>query len=218
VPDPTGFVAPVTALNPPIVGAWFVYGDGLGENGAPPGNCDSADAGAHMPSQCSMITSPAPPTDGGTASFPQMTPGTMCLSGTAAQVIGTPPDYSNIFGIGMGLDLSNPSGMPAPYDAKGAGITAFTFTVSGLPSGMVRVEFTNPKTDPSGDSWAYVLSSNGDTRVDLTKLSMSFPMSGVAPFDPSQIEAIQFHVATAPSAAVPVTAFCISNLAVTVCP
>jgi hypothetical protein len=218
MPDATGFVAPVTALSPPIVGAWFAYGDGLGQNGEPPGNCDSADAGKHTSAQCSSITFPPAPTDGGTATFPQMTAGTMCLSGTAAQVVGTPLDYSNIYGIGMGLDLSNPSGTPAPYDAKQVGIKALSFTVSGLPNAMVRVELTTPETDPSGDAWSYALTSNGPTTVDLTKLSPSFPMAGEPAFDPSQIEAIQFHVATSPSAAAPVTDFCISQLAVTVCP
>jgi hypothetical protein len=224
-PTPTGYVD-VTSLN--IVGAWFAYGDSLGANGAPPGQCETT--GMHSPSACSSITfPPAAPADGGTASFPQTTAGTMCLSGTAAQVIGTPPDYSNIFGIGIGLDFNNPSGTPGPYNATQNHVTGLQFTVAGLPaSGQVRVEFAEPATDkPPNDAWSYTLTGNGSVTVNLQagsgagQLSPSFtpPAGSTEPsFDPTGLEAIQFHVVTDTTASTPVSNFCISELAAIVCP
>jgi hypothetical protein len=219
-PSPTGYVS-TTALN--IAGAWFAYGDDLGANGAPPGQCVTT--GMHPAADCSAITSPAPAGDGGTASFPQTTPGTMCLSGTAAQVIGTPPDYSNIFGIGIGLDFNNPTGTPLPYDAAMNQITGFQFTVAGLPTGAVRVEFAEPATDTTGDAWSYTLTSDGQVTVNLASgtgagdLSPSFTPTGTQPaFDPTKVESIQFHVVTNTSGAVAVSNFCISDLQAIVCP
>lgn len=219
-PSSTGYVA-TTSLK--IAGAWFAYGDNVGTNGAPPGQCVTK--GMHPAADCSAVTSPAAPADGGTASFPQTTPGTMCLSGTAAQVIGTPPDYSNIFGIGMGLDFNNPAGMPMPYDAATNKITGFKFTVAGIPTGTVRVEFAEPATDTTGDAWSYTLTGNGDVTVNLASgtgtgdLSPSFTPTGTQPaFDPTMLESIQFHVVTSTSASVAVSSFCISNLQAVVCP
>ena len=219
-PSPTGYVS-TTALN--IAGAWFAYGDDLGANGAPPGQCVTK--GMHSAADCSVVTSPPPPEDGGTGSFPQTTAGTMCLSGTAAQVIGVPPDYSNIFGIGIGLDFNNPSGTPLPYDATMNQITGFQFTVAGLPTGAVRVEFAEPATDTTGDAWSYTLTSNGQVTVSLASgtgagdLSPSFTPTGTQPpFDPTKVESIQFHVVTNTSGAVAVSSFCISDLQAVVCP
>jgi hypothetical protein len=218
-PTATGYVN-VNSLNPVLVGAWYAYGDNLGNNGFPPGNCQMK--GGHMDSQCSMITSPAP-SDAGLG-FPQTTPGTMCLSGTAAKVIagegGT--DYSNIFGIGIGLDLNNMGGTKGTYNTTMAKIAGFEFTVAGLPTGTVRVEFPTPATDPSGDAWSYTLTGDGDTTVMLTagtggQLIPSFNMTGQPAFDATMVESIQFHVVTSTSGAVMVNNFCISNLAAIVC-
>jgi hypothetical protein len=220
-PTATGYVD-TTSLN--IVGAWFAYGDNIGPNGAPPGQCVTT--GMHSVSTCSAIMSPAAPADGGTASFPQTTPGTMCLSGTAAQVIGTPPDYSNIFGIGIGLDFNNPSGTPGTYNASMNKVTGFQFTVAGLPSGTVRVEFSEPATDKTGDAWSYTLTTGGQVTVQLKsgtgtgELSPAFtpPMGMTQPeFDPTMLEAIQFHVVTDTTSSIPVSNFCISDLAAIVC-
>ena len=221
-PTATGYVD-TTSLN--IVGAWFAYGDDLGADGAPPGQCVTT--GMHTASECSVITSPAAPSDGGMASFPQTMPGVMCLSGTAAKVIGTPPDYSNIFGIGIGLDFNNPSGTPAPYNASTNHITGFQFTVAGLPSGTVRVELPEPATDATGDAWSYTLTTAGAVTINLQSgtgngdLSPSFtPAMGTTqpPFDPTTVEAIQFHVVTDTSGTIDVSSFCVSDLTAIVCP
>jgi hypothetical protein len=141
----------------------------------------------------------------------------MCLSGTVAQVVGTPLDYADIYGIAMVLTLNDPSGTSAPYDAMAAGVKAFTFDVSGLPTGLVRVEFGTPATDPSGDSWSYTLTGNGPTTVDLSTLVPSFAMPNAVPFDPSQIESITFHMVSNATSPFAVANFCISKVAVTAC-
>ena len=237
-PNSTGYVA-AAPLN--IAGAWFAYGDDLGMNGAPPGNCETM--GMLMPSQCSLITSPPPaPSDGGTASFPPDPTMGMCMSGTAAKVINdtvAKPDYSNIFGIGIGLDFNNPAGTALTWDSTGTAtpfpaggkVTGFSFTVSGLPTAAVRVEFDEPSTEGNGDAWAYTLTGDGPVTVNLStmigngNLSPSFTCTPAAGsdagcqgvFDPTMLKAIQFHVVTDVKNSYTVTNFCINDLAAIVC-
>jgi hypothetical protein len=219
-PTSTGYV---DVVNLGIIGSWYAYGDGWGPSGSPPGDCETK--GLHPSSACSVITSPAPSApDGGGAGFPPSNAG-MCLTGTAAQVVGTPPDYSNIFGIGIGLDLNNTGGTKAPYDAQSHHVVGFEFDVSGLPaSGTVRVEIPIPGTDASGDAYSETVAA-GTTHMAITWSDPGFgpsfpPPTGVTEpaFDPSKVESIQFHVVTETSASVPVTSFCIANLAAIVSP
>jgi hypothetical protein len=224
-PDPGGYVAP-SSNSVGIQGAWYGYGDGWGTSGAPPGDCEVK--GMHMVSQCSSITSPQPAmaTDGGdggaTATFPPTAAGAMCLSGTAAKVIGTPPDYSNMFGIGIGLDFNNQNGVKGIWDASMNHVVGFTFHISGVPTGGVLVEFPTTDTDAMGsDSWSITAMSDGDYTADLNTmasdrhhLSQAFQMTGMQPaFKPSQMKSIQFHVATNIRAAISVSNLCVSNLA-----
>ena len=210
MPSGTGYVAMDTIG---IVGAWYAYGDCWGANGAPPGDCETK--GMHTEMQCSAITSPTPAGDAG-AGFPPNGMGAMCLSGTAAQVIGNPADYSNIFGIGIGLDFNNMGGSKMPYDAASHKVVGFEFDVSGLPAspGQVRVEFPIPATDTSGDSWSYTLpAGSGHVQVLFSQLAPSFMTMNEPMFDPSKVESIQFHVVTVTTAAIPVMNLCVNNLA-----
>jgi hypothetical protein len=225
-PDPGGYVAPSTnSLG--IQGAYYAYGDCWGTNGAPPGDCETK--GGHTVSQCSSITFPAAP-DGGTgggdaaatAPYTQTTPGTMCLSGSAAKVIGTPADYSNIFGIGIGFDFNNVGGVKSAYDATTNHVKAFSFHLTGVPSSGVRVEFPTTDTAAMGqDSYAITAMTDGDytanldtTAGDLHKLSLSFSPAptGQPAFNASHLLSIQVHVATNTTAAISVPNLCISNL------
>jgi hypothetical protein len=127
-PDANGFVG-ASSNSVGVQGAWYAYGDGWGANAAPPGDCETK--GMHMPSECSSITFPPPATEtegGYVATFPQTTPGAMCLSGTAAKVIGT--DYSDMFGIGIGLDFNNPGGAKMPFNATAANVVGFSFNIT----------------------------------------------------------------------------------------
>jgi hypothetical protein len=225
LPSPTGYVND-TQLN--IVGAWFAYSDGLGASGAPPGPCETV--GDHSSSECSVITFPPSPADGGPGSFPQATLGTMCLSGTGARVIGTPPDYANMYGIGMGLGFNDPSGPLGEYDAPLNHVIGLQFIVSGLPDGTgatVRVEFPEPATQVTGNSWSYTLTANDRVTVYLQagigpgQLSPAFVLpAGMTqpPFDPTTVQAIEFHVVTNTVAPIEVQSFCIGDLAALVAP
>jgi len=230
VPSATGYVS-VTALN--LAGAWYGYGDCWGTNGEPPGNCESV--GMHTTAQCSSITSPSPGmtnAEGGvTATFPPSATGAMCLTGSAAKVIAcaagvtgcTGSDYSNIFGIGIGLDFNNVGGVKMAYDATMNKVKGFSFDVSGVPTGGIRVEFPTTETTATGQD-SYAITLTGDKTgviADLTTastdahpLSDSFTPSGFTQpaFNASHLLSIQFHVATNTAAAIPVTNLCVSNL------
>ena len=219
VPDANGYIgASTNSLG--IQGAWYAYGDDWGTNGAPPGNCETM--GMHATTACSSITSPLPAmmADGGyTSSFPQMTPGTMCLSGTAAKVVGG--DYSNMFGIGIGLDFNNQGGVKMPYNATANNIIGFTFQISGIPTGAsVRVELPIPATAASGDAWSIKALVDKPYTMDLTTmtsdpnaLTASFTATGTQPpFDATMIQSIQFHIPTNVTVAVTIPMLCVSNL------
>jgi hypothetical protein len=235
-PGSTGYVS-VTALN--IQGAWYGYGDGWGTNGAPPGVCESV--GMHMTSACSLITSPPLPTaddagEGGAVStFPPTAAGAMCLSGTAAKVIpcvaGVPncmgSDYSNIFGIGIGLDFDNVAGVKTAYNAPMNKVTGFSFTITGVPTGGIRVEFPTTDTTTTGsDSYAIVVSKDGSYTTNLVTgaappaLSPSFPATGFTDpaFNAAHLLSIQFHVPTSTGGPVTVANMCVSNLTAIVSP
>ncbi len=231
LPDPSGYLGP-SSNSVGIQGAWYGYGDCWGTNGAPPGDCETK--GMHPSSACSAITFPVPAGtsdagEGGTTSaFTQMTPGTMCLTGTAAKVIGSPADYSNIFGIGIGLDFNNQGGVKAAYDAPANKVTGFSFHVAGVPTGGIRVEFPTTDTAMTGqDSYAISATADGDYVADLTtatgdahKLTPSFTATGFTEpaFMANHLLAIQFHVATNTTAAIPVANVCVSNFKAIVSP
>jgi hypothetical protein len=147
--------------------------------------------------------------------------GAMCLSGTAAKVLAT--DYTNIWGIGIGLDFNNPGTMQLPFDAPAHKVIGFSFDITGVPAGGIRVEFPTTDTNASGfDSYAIVVAGSGHYQADLTtsatdphKLRPSFtPATGMRepPFNPANLLAIQFHVATNTTAAIPVNDLCVNNL------
>jgi hypothetical protein len=221
---PTGYIDDSAVSG--IVGAWYGYGDMWGANGAPPGNCQTL--GMFMDAQCSSITFPMPPMlDAAVvAPFPPNAMGAMCLTGTAAKVInrGTSPDYSDIFGIGIGLDFNNMGGTKLAWDAQAAHVTGFSFDITGVPAGGIRVEFPTVQTvNGFQDSYAIIVTSDGQYQADLTtmngdphRLMPSFvPPTGMREpaFDPTQLLSIQFHVPTNTTAAIPVPMMCVSNLA-----
>ena len=196
--------------------------------------------GMHPSADCSTITSPpagmANEEGGVTASFPQTTPGTMCLSGTAAKVIACvagvtgcmTSDYSNIFGIGIGLDFNNVGGVKMAYNAPMNNVTGFSFTISGVPTGGIRVEFPTSDTNATGsDSYAIDVSKDGSYTADLKsgtpsppELSPSFTATGFTEpaFNPANLLSIQFHVPTVTTGAITVANMCVSNLTAIVSP
>jgi hypothetical protein len=222
--DMSGFVSAPTLG---IQGSWYGYGDGQGSDGMIP-TSDCVMKGMHTAADCSKIT--APPF----GSFPQTTPGSMCTSGTVAKVImgsvgcTAPatmcPDYSNLFGAGIGLDLNNAgndggTGMKMPFNATLAGITGIEFDLDmAPPTNGIRVEFPTVGTENTSAMWKPGTSNKSPLVVGHNVLmfadvaSPTFVKPAV-PFDPTKLLSIQFHVPTTTSAAVPY-AFCISGLSV----
>jgi hypothetical protein len=221
-PNDTGYVMDDATG---VMGAWYIYGDSIGSNGMAPGDCQAK--GMHMDSECSTVKYAATATVA--SGFPQDTLGKMCIKGTGAKVImmGTTTDYSNIFGIGMGLDLNNDGSGKKEFDLTAKKITAFKFTLSGAPMGL-RVEFPTTETEAAGHDSYYALKAvkDGDFTVSMATDSLSgtaanpdlgpsFAQSGttVQPdFNPAHLLGIQFHVATNTQSAIDVSNFCVSNL------
>jgi hypothetical protein len=199
-----------------VQGPWYAYADGMGGDGSTAtGICEAR--GGHVAAACSQVATPA------VGSFPNVG-GKMCTSGTAAMIIagaGGLPDYANITGAGIGLDLNNSGGavpVRGVFNATTKGVTgvAFDLQIVALPG--LRVEFPTPATDVSSTGAAYwganaafpsspaVAGSNVIRWADVR-----IPAAAAPAFDPTMIESILFHVPTTIAAPGPYS-FCISNL------
>lgn len=213
-PDMGGYID-VATNSLGIKGAWYAYGDGAGPSGMAPGDCQNA---GHPDSACSKITAPAPGT------FPQTTPGTMCTSGTVAVVadmVGKPlmPDYSKIWGAGIGVDLNHEGLMPkGVFDATANGVVGFSFDLDMKPLAGIRVEVQAPATDgtePGNDYWGATSSyptspvAVGTNTVHWSDIKG--PKGHMLDLTKVQIEGLQFHVPASTSGGGPYS-FCISNL------
>ncbi len=197
-------------------GPWYSYGDGVGADGAAAtGICELR--GGHPASACSTILTPA------VGSFPN-TGGRMCTSGTAAVIIagaGGLPDYANITGAGIGLDLNNSGGavpVRGVFNATIKRVTGLAFDLEISTLTALRVEFPTPATDLGAAGAAYwgANPAFSDSPVVAGTNVLRWAevrIAGAAPpaFDPTMIESILFHVPTNRTSAVPYS-FCISNL------
>lgn len=214
LPDMTGYVDVGATGMTMIKGAWYAYGDGIGSDGtAAMGDCEFK--GMHAVSACSAITTPS------FGTFPN-TAGKMCTAGTAAQIAnlvsGTGPDYNNIWGAGIGLDLNNGGGdagaMKLPYNATGNGVVGMAFDIDAVPLAGLRVEFPT-KTATNAAFWGgdQQLSpvKMGHNEILWSKVTGPFYDMVAPPFDPTTIYSIQFHIPTSTTASATYN-FCISNL------
>ncbi len=236
----TGFVQDMTSG---VIGAWFAYGDGVGM-GANTTTTDNANSdcvlkGGFAPADCSQITSPTPGQP-----FPPTDPNSskMCTSGTAAVVLNKNgnPDYTDLFGAGIGLDFNNPggdSGAPAGYlDLSAYAGIEFDFTADVLPTNAMRVNFpfktmhntdspfwmgatasSSPLTgkDSSGNAPQHVKVAWSDVGGPFYLTQQTPPVDITQyPFDPKNVQAIQFQVFTNTKTTTPYS-FCVANLALT---
>lgn len=210
VPSETGYLDP-TKNSLGIKGSWYAYGDGIGSNGMPPGDCQKA---GHPDAACSKITSPSP------GSFPP-TNGKMCTTGMVTPVIDIvgmagSPDYSKIWGAGIGVDLNNDGIAPkAAFDASA--LLGFSFDLDMKPPGGIRVEAQTTDTDGGeagnaywGATASYLPSpvAVGTNTVKWTDLVG--PKDGKT-INPAHLEGLQFHVPTVTGSGGSYS-FCISNL------
>jgi len=217
LPDATGYVGAASSGMTMIQGAWYAYGDGIGADGTTAtGDCELQ--GMHAVSDCSIINHPA------FGSFPNPVPGKMCTDGTAAKVLNQTaiamPDYTWMWGAGIGLDLNNPGGdagaMKMPYNATMNGVIGMAFDIDSVPLAGLRVELpTKTQTGTQAAFWG------GDQMLSPVKLGhnefkwadVKGPFYAMNPpiFDPTTILSIQFHIPTSTGAAAAYM-FCISNL------
>lgn len=212
LPDETGWVDKEAEWNLiDVQGAWYPYGDAYGE-----AKCLAA---GHAATECAIINAPDPAVPG----FPNEN-GKMCTSGSVAQVIsvvgGTDPDYSNIWGAGIGLDLNATGGDNSTkevFDFTAHGITGISFEIDNVPLPGLRVEFPMPATEghPDGsDYWGASMNYPNSpvmAGVNIVKWADIKAPRGAVPFDASQVLSIQFHVPSNMSGAGTFN-YCISNL------
>jgi len=227
LPSSTGFVDDPASG---VVGSWYPFGDGIGPNPTPT-DVDSADSdcvkhGGFPPSDCSIIQTPT----AGRPFAPSSDTGAMCTSGVAAMVLvdaNGSPDYADLWGAGIGLDLNNPGGdasAKGPWD--GSAFTGIAFDVSGpaLPIAAIRVLF--PFIGQHGGDAPYFqgqtlsyspVVNNSHVEIHWSDvggpLYLGYSVPPVTPplFDPSKLLSIQFQVFTNTSTATPF-GFCVSNL------
>jgi hypothetical protein len=234
IPDRSGWVDRMADGNTVgVQGAWYPYGDRYGV-----AKCTTV--GLHPPGDCSSITSPDPLVPG----FPNED-GNMCTEGETAVVLpcgaGVPgcaagsPDYSNMWGAGIGLDLNAEGGegrTKLAWNATEHGVTGIAFELDQVPANGLRVEFPivlpsaghdagmEPATTedhPDGSPYWGATSDFPPSPVRVGRNELRFssvtgPRSSYT-FDPTKILAIQFHV---PAVTVGTTRaayrFCIENL------
>ncbi len=223
MPDASGWVMadPTTNATKGIQGAWYGYGDHYGMTGAPPGDCETK--GGHPGTACSVITKPtlpAPAAGAADAGFANVG-GKMCTEGTGAMVImGTNgmPDYSNIWGAGIALDLNNTGGansVKSPYNAIMNGVTGFSFEMETPPLNSLRVEFPTQGVTNAA-FWAGNIDQPSPVVAGLNVIKWAdvkgpFYDAAAPPFDPTKIMSIQFHVFTGTGGVKPFK-YCVSNL------
>lgn len=200
----TGWVDKTTnSLN--IQGAWYAYGDGYNSKGmAVDGDCQKA---GHPTSACSVITAPDP------SAGKFMPTGTaMCTKGTAA-VVPTANDYTAIWGGGIGLDLSNSGGANAvkgPYDAVANKVIGFSFNISSVPLGGIRVEI--PTTETAITAHFKTINTAGPQTVLLSEVMQGSWVTPPTMLAKDKLVSVQFHVPTTMSSAVPYD-FCVDKFA-----
>ena len=228
-PSSTGFIS-ADSNSAGVVGAWYRYGDWYGDDGsAGTGKC--ATPGGFTIDQCSTFTG-NPTTLMG--DFPPDAMNRMCAGGNAAVVAnGTNgmPDYSDIFGAGLGLDFNNTGndgGMgKLPFDMAAHNITGVSFDIDMIPGANLRVEFPTSAmtgvTDVYSAWWGGAGSNVSNVKVGTNTFTWDKvggpnyappAAAGVAAFpafDKTKVLSIQFHVVTNTSSAVPFM-FCIGNL------
>jgi hypothetical protein len=229
VPNDTGWIEPGEPdATLGVQGAWYPYGDKYGV-----AKCTTV--GLHAPEECSTITSPDPLVPG----FPNAG-GVMCTTGETAVVLpcgnGVPlcppgtPDYSNMWGAGIGLDLNaegatdGASGEKHPYDPEAHGVVGIAFDVSEVPPAKLRVEFpmllpdgTSTEDHPDGSPYWEATDDYPPSPVEVGRNEVRWadvrPPRTNYEFDRTKILSVQFHVpaVTSGTARAPYS-FCINYL------
>lgn len=129
--------------------------------------------------------------------------GKLCAKGTAAQVVNMM--YNEIWGGGIGVLLAEDG---SSFDASD--YDGFSFTISGVPSGELRVGVTN--ASDTENSFFTTEISEGSNSIHWEDLEQGEWVDPPGTLDLSAVKDIQFQVASNDKAAVEFD-FCISNIA-----
>ena len=219
-PDAAGRID-ATGSGLAIQGTWSAIADSLGDHGLPPGDCQNA---GHSSAACAAVTDPAP----GAQSFAPVPGMGMCTSGTTAQVIagtGGAPDYAGIWGSGIAVDLNSAADISMPYNAPADHVTGVQFDLDsdpprpprGAPSAAALVVEFPTGSQGASAPYFYPLTRGRNTIIWPQLLgpidrATGASLSGSAPFEPSTLLSVRFHVVASTAGAIPYT-FCIDNLA-----
>ncbi len=137
------------------------------------------------------------------------------LEGPAGGPVPGQLDYSNLFGVGIGLDLDSPGdgGTGLPFDLSG--YTGISFDID-VGQANFRVELPTAESGGNAPFWGGVAAESspivpGTNVVRWADVGGPFYETDPPPFDVTRVLSIRFHVWTLPSSPTPF-AFCINNL------
>jgi len=165
------------------------------------------------PAGATTIT-PAPPAD-----FSTSTGSTICISGSASQVVGTPPAYSQYWGGGVGFDLGDAGG-DLPFQPWNRGnVVGFRYTLTGtaIPATLrFIVTFQDGTGANTGNPFCKpIVTTSGapvTTMLNDGSVLQACWEAGGAPLSPTALlRSLQWQVSTVETAATPFN-FCIENL------
>jgi len=230
VSSASGFVSDPLVTG--VIGPWYSYADSIGSGASLTAmtdfaNSDCSKKGGFTMDKCSDVVAPV----GGQPFMPtDMASSKMCTNGTAAKVInGTSgsPDYSDLWGAGIALDLNNPggdAGAKGDFDLSAFQGVQFDFSGDLIPANAMRVNF--PFTGEHGsDSPYWMGDTNASSPLTAGHITIKWadvggpaylknqqPPTTPPAFDKTKTQSIQFQVFTVTSSTTPYS-FCVANLA-----
>jgi hypothetical protein len=221
-PDATGWISG-SSNSLGIQGPWYAYGDGYGAGTTRNGPCEMA---GHADAECSVLTAPVPGQPFANSG------GVMCTSGTSKVILTVgdkpvtdptstvdPPDYSHMWGDGMGFNLADP-GTGAPtgiFNASAKKVIGMSFDIDNVPLGL-RIQFPTPTSDAGTlgpDYWGATGSYPPSPVVKGTNVvlfsAVASPEATPVPLDTTTLESVQFSVPSNTTADQPFS-YCVSNV------
>ncbi|HVZ37567.1 MAG TPA: hypothetical protein VG963_34335, partial [Polyangiaceae bacterium] len=152
------------------------------------------------------------------ATFGMSMGSTICVSGTASQVMTDPTtmmaDYNRYYGGGVSLTLADPGGnMPGPW-SRGK-VTGFSFNITGMtiPAGQLRfgVDFYDGGSINHNYCKDKLVAGANTITLSTDVTDACYTPGGTALSPTATLQALKWQVATVTTAATPFN-FCIENL------
>jgi len=136
--------------------------------------------------------------------------GSLCISGTVGQIgmVGGMPDYTDDWGCGIGVNLSQTMGMNTPtmaYQLSGTGVTVSTSEVPSCTTARVEI-------DDNGTAYCAALTSGVEIPWSAFNTECWMPASGQALSAAPASIALKVQFVASASQACPFTDFCIDSI------